>query len=296
MINSKIDEQKAEIMKLEYKNALSDTKINQRNKFIILLFFFIITLLLMIVYIYFQNRKIAKLNKNLNESNNTILKFFSIISHDLRSPVGAFKMIIQELNQNYDYFSEQDKKQLIFESGKEVNNIYNLLENLLTWAKTNRGEFNLKFEEVINISNELDEIIKQNNLQLKTKELKIEKNYEADLIIETDRDMFNTIIRNLLSNAIKFSLVGKSIEIKINKFSDRIELDIIDQGIGMPSVIKDNLFKIDKKISRSGTMKESGTGLGLIIVSEFLSSLKGTIKVNSEENQGTEFKVILPLS
>lgn len=182
MINSKIDEQKAEIMKLEYKNALSETKINQRNKFIILLFFFIITLLLMIVYIYFQNRKIAKLNKNLNESNNTILKFFSIISHDLRSPVGAFKMIIQELNQNYDYFSEQDKKQLIFESGKEVNNIYNLLENLLTWAKTNRGEFNLKFEEV-NISNELDEIIKQNNLQLKTKELKIEKNYEADLII-----------------------------------------------------------------------------------------------------------------
>jgi signal transduction histidine kinase/tetratricopeptide (TPR) repeat protein len=292
-IQSEIDEQKIKILNLEHENQLNESKIQQRNKFIVLLIFFLIILFVLIFFIYHKNKKIVKLNNELTTSKNTIIKFFSIISHDLRGPIGAFKILLEELNFNYNEFSEEDKKELIFESAKEVNNIHKLLENLLTWAKTNQGEIFIDLKE-LNISEELDYIIDSYQYQTKNKNINLIHNYQPDIIFTTDKDIFNTIFRNIFSNAIKFTHIGKSIKIDLIKSESHLELKVEDEGIGMPEVIKNNLFKLDKKISRSGTEKEQGTGLGLIIINELVSKLNGEIIVNSQENIGTEIIIKLP--
>lgn len=292
-IQSEIDEQKSELARLDLENKLNEERIEQRNIFIVLLVVFVFILLGVFIYIFFQNQKINNLNSKLKESNNTIIKFFSIISHDLRSPVGSFKMILDELNTNYEDYSEEDKKRLIHETTLEVNNILRLLENLLTWAKTSKGEFNLFFKDV-DVSSELDEIIISLKNILKEKNIEIEKNYSENIIVSVDKDMFNTIIRNLLSNSIKFSNQNSKISLSAEHKEDCIEISVADNGVGMSQDQLNNLFRIDKKITRPGTNNERGTGLGLIIVKELVELMKGKIEVSSELNQGTKVSICLP--
>lgn len=292
-IQSELDEQKSELERLDLENKLKQERIDQRNIFIILLVLFVFILLGVFIYIFFQNQKINSLNSKLKETNKTILKFFSIISHDLRSPVGSFKMILDELNVNYEDYTEEDKKRLIHETTLEVNNILRLLENLLTWAKTSKGEFNLFFKDV-DVSNELDDISLSLKNILKEKKLEIDKKYKENIVLSVDRDMFNTIIRNLLSNSIKFSNHNSKISLSAEQREDCIEISVADNGIGMSEEQLNNLFKIDKKITRPGTNNERGSGLGLIIVKELVELMKGKIEVSSEINKGTKVSICLP--
>ena len=99
---------------------------SKKSNLIIILVAFVAILLILFVFIFFQNQRINKINYKLQESNNTIIKFFSIIAHDLRSPIGTFKMILDELNTNYNDFDDKERKKLINETSKEANNINKL--------------------------------------------------------------------------------------------------------------------------------------------------------------------------
>lgn len=291
-VQSQLDEKEAKINEMKLNSKLNEEIVAKRNNLIYFLIGFIVIFLLAFIYIFYQNHKINNLNLKLQESNNTILKFFSIISHDLRSPVGSFKMILDELNNHYDDFSDEDRKKLINETAVETNNIIKLLENLLTWAKTSKGEFNLYFNDV-NISNELNEVINSNQNKLKDKNIKIIKNFDNNLIAKVDKDIFNTLIRNILSNAIKFSKIDSEIEISASKSQTQTTIKIKDNGVGMSESQLNDLFQIDKKVTRTGTKMERGTGLGLIIVKELVDLMGAKIEIKSEQNIGTECSIIL---
>jgi len=292
IVNKELEENKNEVLKLKFQNDLNEQKIRQSNNFILMLILFVLLLLTMIIFIYFQNQKIAKLNSDLNTSNSTIVRFFSIISHDLRSPIGTFKMIMDELDNNYNTFTEAEKRTLISESKNEVTNVLKLLENLLTWAKTSNGEFKLSIKQV-SVKKVIEEIAANNKQVLNSKNINVVYDIQGDYLIETDEDMLKTIIRNICSNSIKFTPEGKSIYVNVSESSSEIILSIKDEGVGMNKKQLDKLFNIDQKVTRLGTQKEKGTGLGLIIVKELVEYLNGSIEVKSEEGSCTEVLIKL---
>ncbi len=292
-IHTELEDKEAKLKEMDLRNQLAEANITKKSNLIIILVAFVAILLILFVFIFFQNQRINKINYKLQESNNTIIKFFSIIAHDLRSPIGTFKMILDELNTNYNDFDDEERKKLINETSKEANNINKLLENLLTWARSTKGEFQLTFNNT-NISNELDEIITTNENKLHDKNITIHKNYNNNIIAKVDKDIFNTIIRNIISNSIKFSPINGNIMISGSQNSNKTTIIINDDGIGMSSDHIDDLFKIDKKVTRIGTKQEKGTGLGLIIVKELIDLMGGKINIQSEQNTGTSVSITFP--
>jgi signal transduction histidine kinase len=245
-----------------------------------------------------QHEAISEQNQLLSKLNSEKDKFFSIIAHDLKSPFSGFLGLSKELAENYQYFDPEDIKEYAVSLQESASNLYKLLENLLEWSRIQRGvtQFN---PDTCN----MNFIVTQNiNIQAevaKQKEITLVNNVTENTYAKVDVPMINTVIRNLMSNSIKFTPRGGKIEInaipcKNNVGRDCIKVSINDNGIGMDSNIKDNLFKIDKKVSRPGTENEPSTGLGLLLCKEFIEKHGGDIWVESEEGKGSSFFFTVP--
>jgi two-component system, sensor histidine kinase and response regulator len=219
-------------------------------------------------------------------------KFFSIISHDLKSPftglLGFSELLLEESrkseNQAFEHYY-----QLIYQSAKQG---YELLVSLLEWARTQSDSVpfqpdNLPLKDVV-----------QNTIHLLgnfAKEKQIEIVFEPDDIqVYADKNMIKSILRNLINNAIKYTDRNGEIRIKTRQNDDSTCISISDNGIGIKQEKLKDLFRIDKKTSTRGTNKETGTGLGLIICKEFVDQHGGTISVTSEEGKGSTFTFTLP--
>ena len=247
------------------------------------------------------NRKLAeqeihRKNIELNELSRTKDKFFSIIAHDLKSPLAGFlglTKIIAEDYRNLNITEIQDFSKKMQESAA---NLYKLLENLLEWSLMQRGMINFNPDiYILNyIVNMNIDIIRESARQ---KEIQLINNVQPDIEVKADIPMLNTIFRNLISNAVKFTPRGGKVEIGVvrNNAEDSkltggfLEIYIRDNGIGISSEIIDKLFKIDQKISRPGTEGESSTGLGLLLCKDFVEKHGGKIWVESEEDKGSTF-------
>jgi anti-sigma regulatory factor (Ser/Thr protein kinase) len=177
---------------------------------------------------------------------------------------------------------------------KTGHHLFDLLENLLVWARVNRGKI-----EVIKEKIPLHLIVKTNiELLINNaipKKINIENNVEKNISIIADENMINTVIRNLISNAIKFTRIGGKIEISTNKTEceNKTEIRICDNGVGMSKEIADGLFHLKKHHTSLGTNNEKGTGLGLLICKEMIDKNDGNISVDSKEGEGTCFSIIL---
>lgn len=247
--------------------------------------------------------EIQKKNRELAELNASKDKFFSIIAHDLKNPLGTFKDVTKLLAESYHEFSEEDKLDFLKLMKESSSNIYSLLENLLDWSRSQRGtipynpvELNLKMISI--------EIIKLLKPSAEKKRISIENNISAGIMIQADVNMLNTVIRNLLSNAIKFTPIAGKIAINavikpsnsLNHSDGYTEIYIKDSGIGMKQESSEKLFRIDTQLTTLGTNSEKGTGLGLILCKEFVEKHGGKIWVESEVNIGSTFYFTLPIS
>jgi len=242
-----------------------------------------------------QKENLEEVNAHLKELNSTKDKFFSIIAHDLKNPFNTILGFSELLNMKYNRLSEEKKLrylEVIFSSSK---NIYNLLENLLQWARTQTDK--IAFEPIVF---SLKQLVEQNLNLLKenitTKKINIEHKIEDSCDVYADRNMINTVIRNLLTNAIKFTHSGGDIAINSLRKDGHIEISIKDSGIGMSAEEIKNIFRVDANFSRSGTDGETGTGLGLILCKEFIVKNGGTIWVESTPGQGSIFSFTIPAS
>jgi len=241
------------------------------------------------------NIKLEESNGKLKVMNSTKDKFFTIIAHDLRSPLGAILGFSDLINDEISSSKEiETVKEYNGYLNQSAHNLYSLLENLLEWAKSQLGS--IKYEA---IAFDLSEVIKNNieiqKLKAKEKSIGIVSKLEANTLVTADINMINTIIRNLLSNALKFSHPHTEITISAKLDTDYIRLSIQDQGLGISMKNQEKLFNIDSNFSTVGTNKEIGTGLGLILCKEFVEKNGGTISIESEEGKGSVFTFTIPL-
>jgi signal transduction histidine kinase len=227
----------------------------------------------------------------LAELNASKDKFFSIIAHDLKSPFNGFLglthlMEVQDLS--VDKMKEYSK--IINES---ANNLYKLLENLLTWARMQKGIIDFK-PEIYSLSNIVSKNITFFNENAKQKNIDVISLISEQICVYADLPMINTVIRNFISNAIKFTRKDGKIVIKADEKEKEILFCVNDSGIGMTSEVIGKLFKLDEKVSRSGTEGETSTGLGLLLCKEFIERHKGKIWAESVHGNGSSFFFSLP--
>lgn len=221
-------------------------------------------------------------------------KFFSILAHDLKSPLHGFLGLTEMMAKDVTYFSREEVAEISKNMNSSAHNLYKLLQNLLEWARMQDGtvEFNPQELPLLEIVTHNKELIQ------KTSELKniaVNIKIPADINITADKDMLNSILRNLLSNAIKFTASGGKIEICAYKTEKGfIEVSVRDTGIGIPDYLLQKLFIIGEKVGRKGTENEESTGLGLMLCKEFLEKHSGKIWVESTEGAGSTFYFSLP--
>lgn len=238
-------------------------------------------------------RRAKKLNIKLNELNSIKDRFFRIIAHDLKNPFASLLGFSEILENDYHNLDDNEKLGLVKEIRTVIKSNYQLLENLLYWANSQRKNITLN-PVPVNIKSTLEEINSLFLISVKNKELNIIYSGDKSICAYADRDMLKTILRNLVSNAIKFSLMGGEIKITTEKRENQVSVIIEDHGIGMEEQTRKNLFNLDKITTTIGTSGEKGTGLGLILCKEFVEQNKGKIQVESESGKGSKFYFTLP--
>ncbi len=222
-------------------------------------------------------------------------KFFNIVAHDLKNPftslIGSSELLLENINY-LNTKSIQDLALILHDSAKSG---YAILQNLLDWSRSQTGLLKINPENI-----NLRSLIKENisNLQLPAdnKEIKMDNRLNEDLIVFTDKNMINTILRNLLGNALKFTRKSGKVIATACINNEEVIVSIKDDGIGIPEEKIESLFSLDLKNSMPGTENEPGTGLGLKLCKEFVEKLGGRIWVESQEDIGSEFKFTIPLN
>ncbi len=241
-----------------------------------------------------NEEQIKKTNDELVKLNTEKDKFFSIIAHDLRSPFNSFLGLTEIMEKDLPSLTQEEVRKIAVSLRRSATNVFRLLENLLDWSRFQRGLISYNPKPVLlmpKVQANMDFVFELAN----KKEIVLSYEIPEDLIVFADEYMLGGILRNLTFNAVKFTPIGGSITIAAKPASGgKVEISVKDTGIGMNQERKENLFNIDVNTSRTGTEKEPGTGLGLIICKEFIEKQGGKIWVESKEGTGSIFYFTIP--
>lgn len=236
-----------------------------------------------------QKKKLETTNRDLVDAINDRNRLFSIIGHDVRSPIGYIRQALDMILENRD-MSEEEKHELLTMMANSSEITYNLLDNLLVWGRTQTGK--LKATPVrFQLKALIDESLELVNIGLKDKKLKVEVYVSEEHFVDADRDQLYIVIRNLLSNAIKFTPQGGKIYISSKKQKGDMVISIRDTGIGIPEAIQPKLLDGGSQVSSGGTKGEKGSGLGLKICSDIIRTNNGWMKIESRSGSGTTIQV-----
>ena len=235
----------------------------------------------------------GKIEENLRESNATKDRFFSIIAHDLRNPFISIANFVTLMTKHSAVLSKTEIITISKELKESTDKTQDLLENLLHWAKSQRGTIQFK-PEVIELSEISEDITSLFGNMAKTKSVVLESQIEKNTLAFADWHMTSTILRNLVSNAIKFTPENGKVTVRAMQTEESVQVKVSDTGVGMKQEVIDKLFVIDQKIVTTGTANEKGTGLGLILCKELVEKNGGSIDVTSELGKGSTFSFTLP--
>ncbi|RLD77539.1 MAG: hypothetical protein DRJ10_11770 [Bacteroidetes bacterium] len=241
-----------------------------------------------------ERKKLQNSEQELRDLNATKDKFFSIISHDLKNPFNTiigFSGILLKNAETIDKEKIEEFSKLIYEAAESS---YEMMLNLFQWAKSQRGKLEAKLEKLA-----INEII-NNNIKLFASEtvkknIKISYEPKKELILHSDINMLDTIIRNLLSNALKFTAHEGKIKISTQENNGFVQISISDNGVGIKEEDKSKIFNLESSKKTYGTDMERGSGLGLILCQEFTKMLGGKIWFESKEGKGSTFSFTIPL-
>jgi len=234
-----------------------------------------------------QNKELLTLAAEKN-------RFFSIIAHDLRGPLGSIMGMTEMMVKISNRLSETERTDIITEMSISARNIFNLLENLLEWAKVQQGFVPFQ-PKSLNPAHLLKKNLEVVNDMARRKGITLKVEIADNIRVFADKYMLQAVIRNLISNAIKFTPEKGLITISaIPEENNRVSIRVKDTGIGMSEEIRNKLFHLDARVKRPGTNGESSTGLGLLICKEFVAKMGGEIQVKSMLYQGSVFSFTLP--
>lgn len=302
-----IERREEEIRSLEQESKQKERELTNSRSFNALLVALLIVILISTVFFVRSyrekkkinkalqriNDKVIKQNEELSELNKTKDKFFSIIGHDLKGPLNSLTSFSQLLINHTASLTEEEIRTIAKDLDKSLKNLYELLENLLGWARSQTGRMEFTPQE-FNLADVVRENIRLLSKAALNKKIKIERLVDDELWVYADLNSVRTVIRNLLSNAIKFTGENGVISIFADEWKDRIEIGIQDTGVGMSESVLNKIFDIGAKQTTLGTNKEKGTGLGLILCKEFVERNYGTLSVASKPGLGSTFKFSLP--
>lgn len=221
-------------------------------------------------------------------------KFFSVMAHDIKNPFNAIMGFSDVLVDEYDNMNNDMRRELIQHIATASKNLYQLLENLLTWSRFQRG--NLEFNpKPVELRAALDPVL---GALLPTAVSKgvslIDRLNDQSLHVMVDPPMLDSIVRNLINNALKFTPKGGQVVVSASVDASTVTISVADTGVGMTEEQVNRLFRIDTSTTTLGTNNEQGTGLGLILVYDFVTRQGGSITVESKLGVGSTFKVTFP--
>ena len=231
--------------------------------------------------------------EQLVQLNNDKNLFISILAHDLRSPLGVLLGLSDLLTENIRQFNIDKIEKLVNEINQSAQNTFTLLQDLLKWSRVQSGKIpfepqNLSFTDIYK------DIIKILNPNAVAKNITINYSLADEINVFADVDMLKAVLRNLVSNAIKFTNNGGAININAEVNSGNVTISVSDNGIGIEPESLTKLFDISKIHTTTGTAKEKGTGLGLLLCKEFVEKHGGKIWVESECGKGSIFYFNIP--
>ena len=220
--------------------------------------------------------------------------FMSILAHDLKSPFTALLGLSEILTEGIRKLDIDEIEDIANCINKSAQSSYNLLEDLLLWARTQKGKIPFKPQK-LNLKDICRHILNILNSNASAKSIKISYFAACEINVYADKEMLKTVLRNLVTNAIKFTDTGGVINISAEKTDSGITISVSDNGIGISTDNIKKLFNISEVLSTKGTVGETGTGLGLLLCKEFVEKQGGKIWVESEVGKGSDFKFTLPL-
>lgn len=242
-----------------------------------------------------MNENLRNANEQLAELNASKDKFFSIISHDLRSPFNSLinlSMLLKEDGENMECSETREYADIIHNTSLKT---YNLLQNLLDWSRSATGAI-LYEPESMHLLNVIADMVESLESSASTKQVRLDVDVKSEDIVKADRNMIATVLRNLVGNAIKFTPEGGTVTIEIaDSESGWVAVSVRDTGVGIATDRIPDMFDISKVKSTPGTNDEKGSGLGLILCKEFVDYHGGRIWVDSTEGEGSVFTFTLPV-
>lgn len=269
----------------EHALAMEQEK-SKRNRMYVIVLAVVAALLLLIAFIWYRLAQIRKKrNEELAHLNATKDRLLSIVSHDVRTPVGAMCQVMRDLTDNYDGMAETDRKAKMVMLRTSSEALNDRMENIIQWVK---GE--LKNSHIVpinfNLSELVDECIKEQEMTIVAKSLKVNNEVPKTLMAHDDANVVRLVMQNLLSNAVKFSYPDGEVNVKAEKKDGRIWIEVSDNGMGISEKKLEKIFKFMTS-SASGTSGETGTGIGLFVSKMLVEKIGGEITIDSRKDEGT---------
>ena len=293
-------------LEARYNFQRQEAELKQKEEVLLYQTIGIIVAIILIIVIVFANKSrhkaLSKINKltnsqndELKELNATKDKFFSIIAHDLKNPVFSIHSFVNYILIDHAEMPQEDLKYNLEVLERNTKNVSQLLDNLLTWARSQSGKipFNptdLNINAIIRNSLEIADIQARDKSILTS----YDKAISEDILVHADSNSLITIFRNILSNAIKFTPNNGRITILAMEDDKFVTISITDTGVGIPADKLPTIFATDRNYQSNGTNQELGTGLGLILCREFVEKNGGTIWAESEKGIGSTFSFTIP--
>ena len=242
----------------------------------------------------YADEKLVESQKALIKSNADKDKFFSIISHDLKSPFQGIMGMSDLLNESMGELTKEENIEFNGLLNGAIKDVYALIEQLLEWSRVQTGRMEYKPTE-LNLKSVFSKVISIANISAQKKKIRISCKTDDDLFVHADSMMLETILRNLIANSIKFTTDGGEILINGIISDGKALIKVQDSGIGMSEEVQRKLFKIEEHHTTLGTEGEKGTGLGLVLCRDLVEKNKGKIWVESELRIGSSFYFTLPI-
>lgn len=222
-------------------------------------------------------------------------KLYSVIAHDLRSPMGSIKMVLNMLILNLP--SEKigaEMYELLTMANQTTEDVFSLLDNLLEWTKSQIGKLNVVYQDV-DLVEVTDGVIEIFSMVASLKKIRIHEMKPEKMMVNADIDMLKTVVRNLLSNAIKFSKENSEVLVKMEEVDGMAVVSVQDYGCGISEEGQKKLLHTDTHFSTFGTNNEEGSGLGLLLCKDFVVKNGGKLWFTSKEGEGSIFSFSIPV-
>lgn len=243
--------------------------------------------------VFERTAELEKLNEELKALNLSKDKFLSVISHDLRNPLTALLASSAKLNDDPEKLGPEKVKQLSQIIHRTSNKLLDQLNEVIDWAKKQSEKTNFNPEK-LRLTEGIDESLELLKPNAVHKKIKLENKTPKGIFVKADSLMLRSIVQNLVTNAIKYTPQGGSVVINAKTEGHMVHVFVEDSGVGMTEEVQKKLFNKDSTTSISGTNNEIGSGLGLMLVNDFVAQHGGTIDVESAVGVGTTFKFTIP--